>query len=221
MSTRGAAGFRLNETDKVQYNHFDSYPSGLGRDVITFVREHTDAEIEDAARNIKLIDGETPPTEEEIEQYKEFANTNVSTGEVEEWYVLLRETQGDLSAYTDAGVTHMIDASTFLIDSLFCEWAYIVNLDTKLLEVYKGFNTEPSDKGRYASIKDEVDYQRSTDYYGVTLLTTIPLDYLRRLDEDQVDTLIASIDRMAHPEDEDGEWDEEVTEAIKALPPVQ
>ena len=31
MGTRGAYGFRINDKDKVTYNHFDSYPDGFGK----------------------------------------------------------------------------------------------------------------------------------------------------------------------------------------------
>ena len=41
MGTPGAVGFRANKQDKVTYNHFDSYPSGLGSDVISFIRSHS------------------------------------------------------------------------------------------------------------------------------------------------------------------------------------
>lgn len=61
------------------------------------------------------------------------------------------------------------DYLEFLYDSLFCEWAYIVNLDTKKLEIYKGFNKLPDGEGRYAQRKGR------NGYYGVTLFKTIPL----------------------------------------------
>ena len=43
MSTRGAYGFKVNKEYKILYNHFDSYPSALGRDIVDFVsrvKEH-------------------------------------------------------------------------------------------------------------------------------------------------------------------------------------
>jgi hypothetical protein len=38
MSTRGALGFKINGTYHATYNHFDSYPEGLGREVVRFIR---------------------------------------------------------------------------------------------------------------------------------------------------------------------------------------
>jgi hypothetical protein len=74
----------------------------------------------------------------------------------------------------------MIDSHTFLVDSLFCEWAYIINLDENVLEIYRGFNKEPSDKGRYASLKEPdrvLDNGNiiKTKHYGVELIKEIPL----------------------------------------------
>ena len=38
MSTRGVYGFRKNNTDKITYNHYDSYPSGLGNVILKFIQ---------------------------------------------------------------------------------------------------------------------------------------------------------------------------------------
>ena len=40
-------------------------------------------------------------------------------------------------------VRKLVDNSEFAVDSLFCEYAYVVDLDASILEVYKGFNTVP------------------------------------------------------------------------------
>ena len=39
MSTRGIYGFRKNGEDKLTYNHYDSYFSYLGENIINFVKE--------------------------------------------------------------------------------------------------------------------------------------------------------------------------------------
>jgi len=43
----------------------------------------------------------------------------------------------------------------FIYDSLWCEWAYMINLETQCLEIYRGFNTDPQEAGPYASKKSE------------------------------------------------------------------
>lgn len=63
------------------------------------------------------------------------------------------------------------DRLDFLYDSLFCEYAYIINLDSQTLEFYKGCNKNQNAEGRYANIKSDDD----NEYYGVELIQEIPL----------------------------------------------
>lgn len=136
MSTRGAIGIRFEGKDKVGYNHFDSYPTGIGVSIFEYLKGKTYKELIDEYKSISFIDGSL----------------------VDVW--------NDMDNCFNKEFT---DDSEFLYDSLFCEWAYIVNLDTKELEIYKGFNKLPDGEGRYAQMKHR------TGYYGVTLFKTIPL----------------------------------------------
>ena len=183
MSTRGAVGFHVHGIDKITYNHSDSYPSGLGQDVLDFLtkylRKGTVSGLRKKAAKIEIIDDSVRATPEQQIKYREYADTGVSTGDLAEWYVLLRNLQGDLKGYLDAGV--IVDGSDFLKDSLFCEWAYIINLDDETLEVYRGFNKKPNGKGRYAKgatlpPPDENGYKY--EYYPVTLYKKYNLDNL-------------------------------------------
>lgn len=140
MSTRGAWGFRLNDKDYVTYNHFDSYPTGLGADFVKAIDGHSEDTLRALAGNIEFVSPGYDVTPDE------FMN----------------------------GDYWMIDNHDFLADSLFCEWAYIVNLDDSTFEVYKGFNQNPHAMGRYAHLQRE----RGGDYYGVALIAAIPLDEL-------------------------------------------
>lgn len=55
MSTRGAWGFRKDEQDKVTFNHWDSYPSGLGESVLAFCQAHSREELTAIADAIVLV----------------------------------------------------------------------------------------------------------------------------------------------------------------------
>jgi hypothetical protein len=77
----------------------------------------------------------------------------------------------------------MADAHDFLLDSVFCEYAYIVNLDDMTLEFYGGFNDKKFPAGvggRYAAmqqppIKRADGTIHQSEYYGVVLMDAILL----------------------------------------------
>ncbi len=162
MGTRGAIGFWKDGEHKVTYNHFDSYPDGLGNDVLTFVNKYTVNELNMAFEKIKLIEEGSKPTEEQIKQCEKYTDLAVSNQSTTDWYCLLREAQGDLEAYANAGF--MPNNQEFLNDSLFCEWAYIINLTNDVLEVYKGFQ-QSKPEGRYSEAPPN-----EQGYYGVGLI---------------------------------------------------
>ena len=170
MGTRGAYGFRINDRDEVTYNHFDSYPEGLGRNVLEYIAHTSPTRMRRAANRIILVSQDSKPTPELIEKYSELADLGVSRRTLAEWYCLLRKAQGNLFPYNQ-NLRHMIDSHAFLADSLFCEWAYIINLDNNQFEVYRGFNQDPKAPGRYAS----QSISNSNGYYGVALIREVPL----------------------------------------------
>jgi hypothetical protein len=180
MGTRGAYGFVLNGREIATYNHYDSYPEGLGVEVLGFVSETSDKELRQIAEGIELVDESFKPTKEQVEACKEWTDLGVSNQSVEDWYCLLRKAQGNFLALKN-GLRFMIDSSTFLLDSLFCEWAYLINLDTGKLEVYEGFNKNPLAAGRYA----QFTVDRELRYYGVALLDEVPFEEARKLTADQ------------------------------------
>jgi hypothetical protein len=183
MGTRGAIAFVIDGIEKIAYNHFDSYPSGLGLDVLSFLRSRQDELINnktggtrDLARKLRVVDPNSKPTAEDIERLAPVTNTNVGAQSVEDWYCLLRETQGDPAAMLAAGVIE--DASDFPTDSLFCEWAYVIDLDHNVLEVYEGFQTKPHSAGRFADRRAPRDGTTSDKYHPVKLVASWPFDAL-------------------------------------------
>ena len=168
MGTRGAVGYVVDGDVRLTYNHYDSYFTGLGVAVGKFAATlHGErlTEYANKARVMKFIDEQSTPTAEEREKYGAFADPGVSTGE--DWYSLLRNAQGNLQAYLDLGI--MPDNTDFAHDSLFCEYAYAVNFDTGVVEVYRGFQQDPARvKGRFANGGTE------NGYASITLLGTIP-----------------------------------------------
>jgi hypothetical protein len=72
-------------------------------------------------------------------------------------------------------------AAGFLADSIFCEYAYILNLDTAELEYYRGRNTDAAAPGRYAAKGrwSPPPPMSGVSFYGVRLVQTIPFAVIR------------------------------------------
>jgi len=180
MGTRGVYGFRKDGKDKLGYSQYDSYPTGWPIEAINFIKETSDEELKEIADRIILVTNDTPPTDEQVKECAKFTDLNVSNQSTEDWYCLLRDAQGDFSAYKT--LSYMMDNADFIKDSLFCEFAYIINLDEGVFEIYQGFNKKPGGKGRYAGEFIKRDYS-DDKYYGVVLFKAIPLDEVRKIEK--------------------------------------
>ena len=177
MSTRGAFGYRVDGKDYVTYNHFDSDPGGLGADIANFVQtintEKGWGRFKKYAQRVELVSEQTNASRELVERYKRYSDLSVGSGKAQSWYCLLRKIQGvpTLTEIFSGPLGHMIDSQGFLLDSLFCEYAYIINLDTMSLECYVGFQKQPKPSNRYGTNNDR-------GYYPVALMGNLPLESL-------------------------------------------
>ena len=174
MGTRGLYGFRKNGVDKLTYNHWDSYPDYLGRIMVEFCKATTIEEMNEIFDRIVLVNENDNPTSAQIDECIKYYDGNVGNQDETDWYCLLREAQGNPSAYKN-GLKYMIDNASFIKDSLFCEYAYIINLDTDCLEFYLGFQKKPCESNRYGTECDEDGYYpcRMASYYPLDTNKTV------------------------------------------------
>ncbi len=132
MSTRGAWGFRINGEDYLACNHYDSYPTGLGNEIIGFCNSHTLIELEQIFNRIKWI--------------SDFNNKSIDFNDIDfnkKDIIVLRNSKNN-----------------FIKNSLFCEYAYIINLDTGKLEYYEGYQDQPDETNRFG-----IEKQKDYDFY--------------------------------------------------------
>ena len=140
MGTRGLFGFHFRGKYYVVYNHWDSYPSGLGYIIVKELQEAIrSGKLEEWIRlleQLKVVDPQVPPTPEDIQTLRSFTDLGVSTQSTSDWYCLLRGCQGSLEQVLRS--RYLLNATD--PDGIPCweEYAYVINLDTKQLEYYVG-----------------------------------------------------------------------------------
>lgn len=157
MSTRGSYGFRKNGIDKLTYNHSDSYPEWLGKEMVDFCRSTPIEQMNIIYDSIIMVSAREKPTRSQIKKCAAYYDKTVSDKTINDWYCLLRNTQGNLAPYKN-GLRYMLNYGNFVRDSLFCEYAYIINLDTEKLEFWVGYQRKPSPGNRYGTEADDGYY---------------------------------------------------------------
>lgn len=183
MGTRGAFGVIIGEKEKIGYNQFDSYPEGCGIENLQWLRDADPVELKRLATEARVVSDELgKPTPEDVKNLAATTDLGVSNQTTDDWYCLTREAHGHIGKMLDSG--YVYDSSTFPLDSLFCEWAYIVDLDGGVFEVYEGFQKEPHQEGRFADrLADPEKSASDQEYYPVKLVASWPLDDLPSDDE--------------------------------------
>lgn len=185
MGTRHLTAVVADGDYKVaQYGQWDGYPSGQGKTVLDFLRRTNLNMFADKVRACTFIDAD------EIEQrWKSvgaddsgFVGMDVDDKFKANWPQLSRDIGAKVLEYIynqPSGV-ELKNSLYFVADSLFCEWAYVIDLDKGTFEVYEGFNKKPLDPSeRFADMPDDPDNaHRDERYYPVRLKTTYALDAL-------------------------------------------
>lgn len=152
MGTRNLTIVKYNNEIKVaQYGQWDGYPSGNGLVVLKFLETSNMDVFRKRLDSLKWIDDETHKrlwVEAGAKPEDEFVTMDISDK--------FKKLNPQLSRDLGAGILDYIlksegelliqDSISFAQDGLFCEWAYLVDLDENKLEVYQGFNKEPLDK---------------------------------------------------------------------------
>jgi hypothetical protein len=137
MGTRGFIGIRDAQRTVATYNHFDSYPTGLGTLAAEFVRTADMAQVAELFAKVQLVQESDEPTPEEQEKYSQFFQ-NVSSGA--DWYSYLRDLHGNLMGYLEAGIIPVWDLTKpdepLRSTDSWLEYGYLVDLTTETLRVY-------------------------------------------------------------------------------------
>lgn len=161
-----------------QYGQFDGYPTGVGEDIVKFLTGSYDP-----ARFAAQLDKLVVLTDDEVTarwrifgaDEKGLVTLTDAQHFAQVYPSLHRNMAGDILQYVqDTAKPEVHLRLAFAADSLFCEYAYVVNLDNNTLEVFTGFNEEPLTTTDRFFFLQEADATADNDYFPVRLYATIP-----------------------------------------------
>ncbi|WWC92128.1 uncharacterized protein L201_007082 [Kwoniella dendrophila CBS 6074] len=183
MGTRGLLGFIISGKRIGTYNHFDSYPEGLGVAIVRFLLGLTPEQRKVMVTNLNSInwvkrahdvpkevieeymlkDFHLTPNEKELRSNnpEKFRFNTSLDSYPSDWYTLLRGVQGAncLPHILDGSLKHLIDNTDFEQDGLFCEWSYWINFEEQYLLMNGGkerkWDFNELDKGYWAKLIDD------------------------------------------------------------------
>ena len=173
MGTRYLTAVYLDGEYRVaQFGARDGYPRIGGAEVLRFARTI----VESAAREA---------FQEKVRQCRWITAEElgaIDESKSDDW----EKVHPELADSAGAGILEMIQNSEsglalgddleFAADSLFCEWAWVLDLDKGTFECYKGSNAEIplTEQDRFFFLRDKEE----DGYYGVRLLKAWELEHL-------------------------------------------
>lgn len=184
MGTRHLIAVKKDSEFKVaQYGQWDGYPGGVGTDVFNFVKNKELLNtLKEKLCKIRFLDHEKD--KDFINEFDENSKKKELTIKQEDWYN--KYISRDLSAKVLYNIANSEEESivlknniSFVADSLFCEWAYVIDFDRNELIVFKGFNQIPLTEENYFYSLDKEHHE----YYAVIEVKIFDLDNLPDVNE--------------------------------------
>lgn len=197
LGTRHIVAVHIDGEYKVaQYGQWDGYPSGQGATVLDFLHN---GNVEGLKRN--LAKTYVPTEDDHKRMWAEVGHDIVESkgmvpwGKSEEFaklYPSLHRNTGAkilafIASHDGEDRIPLENQIAFVGESLFCEWAYVIDFDIGTFEVFKGFNkVGPAPEGsRFHDVAWDGEYKTSEGetYYQVTLARSWKLDALPTLED--------------------------------------
>ena len=183
LGTRHIVAVHIDGEYKVaQYGQWDGYPSGQGATVLDFLQN---GDVAGLKRNLAKT---YAPTEDDYRRmWAEVGHDIVASNGMVPWdksekfaklYPSLHRNTGAeilafIASHDGEDRIPLENQIAFVGDSLFCEWAYVIDFDVGTFEVFKGFNkVGPAPEGsRFHGIPWNAEYKSSIGetYYQVAL----------------------------------------------------
>jgi hypothetical protein len=185
MGTRHLIVVIKGGTHKIaQYGQWDGYPSGQGATVLEFCRT-----MDRSAFAAKVTQCRFLTEAEMIARWAElgvdvtenggWVSVELADRHKARWPELSRDTGAEILAMVAASESGLAleDAYAFANDGIFCEYAYVIDLDAGQLEAYKGFCETPHEGQRFSGGAPQAS-ALGGQYCPVALAASWPLDNL-------------------------------------------
>ena len=140
MGTRNLTMVLSKKKIKVaQYGQWDGYPTGQGKTIAKFLQRLNVEKFKEKIDNVVFADDK---------ELQGLFDTLEQTGNIDKLPPeYRRDTAAEILTLINKGKAKQLrNDLDFAADSLFCEWAYLINLDNQTVEVYQGFNKNPLTK---------------------------------------------------------------------------
>lgn len=172
-----------------QYGQWDGYPRGYGMTILKFLHRIDHEILKKKVANVRFI---TAEDEKEISEFMISIGCKdgwMNQEQAEKYHQMYPYMSRDIGAgilekvYASHDVVLTHDQTEFAGDSLFCEWAYLIDFDKNTLEVYEGFNKRPLGKTQRFKYLENPEEQ----YKPIRLVKKYKLDSLPTVEEFLVD----------------------------------
>ena len=196
-----------------QYGQWDGYPDGQGVTVTAFLHDvltnNRLGEFEDKVRATQWV------TNEQLEAMWVQAGapkgaTSVSLDISDRFEKLFPELHRDTGAVVlqrilDSDKPLLLrDDMTFGLTGLFCEFAYVIDLDAKTLEFYKGFNKDPvKNAPRFMALPnaESIIADDGSGYQAVSHVYTFSFDEITR---EGAQAIVNSMNKLIGADEDEG-----------------
>lgn len=206
MGTRHLTIIKMKGKSHAQYGQWDGYPEGAGVKVLAFLQQllKSDEKKDTFLENFSKAKNLSP--KEIQKRWATISRTAAKSGLVtfedagkfeKKWPQLSRNMGSGVLDYilTTPKPELLPSDDSFMLDSLFCEWAWVVDFKKSELQCFEGFNKKPLGKGQPLAGKNSLcvrnakklskkfgkEFDESNIYYPVRLTQTIPFDQVTKL----------------------------------------
>lgn len=195
MGTRNLTMVISNGKTKVaQYGQWDGYPEGQGKTILGTLKHiiHLGqlGQFQTKVDNLKWlseIEGSAVKIEADKNWQVNYPYLSRDCG----GQILEAIHFGTMEVHAGIGerkkvefkIIGLVNEYEFAADSLFCEWAYVIDLDKGTFEVFRGFNKEPlTEADRFYPLQEGIK-ESDEKYYPIKLLISYPLEKLPTIEE--------------------------------------